>query len=169
VGPTSAERRELDRAEDLLLVQLSNLPADSGVLVLRDAQRVILRIPTRLMFEFDNAVLKKQPAAAAALAASIELLRKRSRLHAEIVVYTDSIGGPSANRDLSEQRAQSVYAELTAAGIAPIRLQHRGAGATVAVASNETPQGRIENRRVEIEFRRAASAGELRLAPAAVP
>lgn len=171
-APPAAVRRELDRAQELLLVRLASLPEDSGVLILRDPERMTLRIPARLLFEFDSALLKEDPAAAAAaaLAASLQLLKKRRRLQAQIIVYTDSIGGATANQSLSEQRAQAVYAALTAAGIAPNRLQKHGAGATTAVASNETPQGRMENRRVEIEFRRAESAArELKPAPAAAP
>jgi outer membrane protein OmpA-like peptidoglycan-associated protein len=165
-----AVRRELNRAQDLLVVQLASLPQDSGVLVLRDPERVVLRIPARLLFEFDSAVLKEEPAAAAALAASKQLLRKHPRLQAQIVVYTDSIGGASANQSLSEQRAQSVYDALTAAGVAPRRLSQHGGGATAAVASDATPQGRIENRRVEIEFWRSGSAAsELKPGPAATP
>ena len=53
----------------------------------------------------------------------------------------------------SDQRAQAISDALSAAGIAANRLQQRGAGATDAVASNQTPQGRMENRRIEIEFR----------------
>src|ERR1700689_339241 len=88
--PPPAVRRELDRAQELLLVQLASLPQDSGVLVLRDPERVVLRIPARVMFDFDSAVLKQAPAAAAAaaLAASRQLLRKHPRLQAQIVVYT---------------------------------------------------------------------------------
>jgi outer membrane protein OmpA-like peptidoglycan-associated protein len=168
--PPPAVRRELDRAQELLLVQLASLPQDSGVLVLRDPERVVLRIPARVMFDFDSAVLKQDPAAAAALAASRQLLRKHPRLQAQIVVYTDSIGGASANQSLSEQRAQAVYGALTAAGIAPGRLSQLGAGANAAVASDTTPQGRIENRRVEIGFWRAGSPGaEIKPVPATAP
>ena len=53
----------------------------------------------------------------------------------------------------TDARAQAVYQALTAAGIAPDRLQQHGAGAATMVAGNQTPQGRIENRRVEIDFR----------------
>ena len=152
-APPPAVRRELDRDQALLLVQLARLPDDSGVLVLRDPERVILRIPTRLLFEFDSAALKRDPAAAAALAASVQLLKKRRRLQAQVVAYTDSIGAASANQSLSDERAQAISDALSAAGIAAKRLQQRGAGASDAVASNQTPQGRVENRRIEIEFR----------------
>jgi outer membrane protein OmpA-like peptidoglycan-associated protein len=152
-APPPAVRRELDRDQALLLVQLARLPDDSGVLVLRDPERVILRIPTRLLFEFDGAALKRDPAAAAALAASVQLLKKRRRLQAQVVAYTDSIGAASANQSLSDERAQAICDALGAAGIAANRLQQHGAGAADAVASNQTPQGRVENRRIEIEFR----------------
>lgn len=152
-APPPAVRRELDRDQALLLVQLARLPDDSGVLVLRDPESVILRIPARLLFEFDSAGLKHDPVASAALTAGVRLLKKRRQLQAQVVAYTDSIGGTSANQTLSDQRAQAICDALGAAGIAANRLQQHGAGATNAVASNQTPQGRIENRRIEIEFR----------------
>lgn len=152
----SAASRELDRAQALLLIGLANVPLDNGVLVLREQENLTLRIPARLLFELDSAVLKRDAAARAPLAATVQLLKKHRPLQAQIVAYTDSLGGPGVNQSLSEQRAQAVYAALTAAGIAPARLQHHAAGAAAAVASNDTPAGRIENRRVEIEFRRAA-------------
>jgi OmpA-OmpF porin, OOP family len=154
--------RELDRAQALLLLRLASLPGDSGVLILRDREHLTLRIPARLLFAFDSATLKQEPAAAAPLAASVQLLKKHRQLQAQIVVYTDSIGGVSANQSLSDQRAQTVYAALAAAGIGRDRLRQHGAGTATMVASNETPQGRIENRRLEIEFR-------LRRGAAAVP
>jgi outer membrane protein OmpA-like peptidoglycan-associated protein len=157
-APPPALRRELDRDEALLLVQLARLPDDSGVLVLREPERVILRIPARLLFEFDSAALKRDPVATAALTAGVQLLKKRRRLRAEVVAYTDSIGGSTANQTLSDQRAQAIGDALGAAGIAANRLQQHGAGATEAVASNETPQGRVENRRIEIEFRPGPAA-----------
>jgi hypothetical protein len=164
-APAARLGRELEGAQSLLLQRLAVLPADSGVLILRDADRLTLRIPARLVFEYDTAVLRQdQPAPAAPdaatpaplaipLRASVQLLKKYRALQAQIVVYTDSIGDVSANQSLSEARAQAVYQVLTAAGIAPDRLQRHGAGAATMVAGNQTPQGRIENRRVEIEFR----------------
>jgi outer membrane protein OmpA-like peptidoglycan-associated protein len=154
----SALSRELDHAQALLLVRLASLPGDSGVLLLRDGERLLLRIPATLLFEFDSATLKQDRAAVAPLAATVQLLRKYRQLQAEIVVYTDSLGGVSANQILSDQRAQAVYAALTAAGITARRLKQHGAGAATMVAGNDTPAGRIENRRVEIEFGRTTRA-----------
>jgi outer membrane protein OmpA-like peptidoglycan-associated protein len=159
---SAALSRALDRAQALLRVRLATLPQDSGVLILRDREQLTLRIPARLLFVYDSPGLQRNPAAAAPLAATVQLLRKYRALQAQIVVYTDSIGGVSANQSLSDQRAQTVYAALTAAGIGRERLRQHGAGTATMVASNETPQGRIENRRLEIEFR-------LRRGAAAVP
>jgi outer membrane protein OmpA-like peptidoglycan-associated protein len=150
---SSAASRELDRAQTQLLERLAPLPEGSGVLILRDAEALTLRIPARLLFAYDGALLKQEPVAVAPLAAAEQLLRKHRALQAQIVVYSDSIGGVSANQSQSDQRAQAIYDAIKAAGIAPKRLQQHGAGAATMVASNQTPAGRIENRRVEIEFR----------------
>lgn len=163
----SALSRELDRAQALLALRLASLPEGSGVLVLREPERLTLRIPARLLFEFDSARLRQDPAAAAPLAASVQVLRRQRRLHAQISVYSDSIGGLIANQSQSEQRAQAIYAALNAAGVAADRLQAYGAGSASAVADNDTPAGRIENRRVEIEF--GPAGAEVRPAPAAAP
>jgi outer membrane protein OmpA-like peptidoglycan-associated protein len=149
--PTAASR-ELDRAQALLALRLASLPEDSGVLILRDQDSLTLRIPARFLFAYDSPALKQDPMAAMPLTATAQLLKKRRRLQAQIVVYTDSIGVISANQDFSDQRALAVYQALTAAGIKADRLQQHGAGAATMVASNQTPQGRIENRRVEIAF-----------------
>jgi outer membrane protein OmpA-like peptidoglycan-associated protein len=174
----SAASRELDRVQALLLLRLASLPDDNRTLILREPDSLTLRIPARLLFESDTAVLKPSDAApagpAAPLAAAGQVLKKYRKLQARIVAYTDSLGDVTVNQNLSEQRAQAVCDALAAQGIAAVRLQQQGAGAADPVAGNATPEGRVENRRVEIEFARAAPArgrapGELRSAPAAAP
>lgn len=63
--------------------------------------------------------------------------------------HTDSSGNAAHNRDLSARRAASVQAALVAAGIPAGRLKASGFGADQPVASNETVDGRAQNRRVE--------------------
>ena len=70
----------------------------------------------------------------------------------EIQGYTDSVGKASANLALSQKRAESVRQYLVNAGIDPGRLTAKGYGEEGPVASNSTPSGRAQNRR--IEFRR---------------
>jgi len=173
----SAADRELDRVQTLLLLRLASLPDDSRTLILREPDSLTLRIPARLLFESDTAVLRRDAAPtvpAAPLAAAGQVLKKYRKLQARIVAYTDSLGDVTVNQSLSEQRAQAVYDALARQGIAATRLQQQGAGAAEPVGSNATPEGRVENRRVEIEFARAAPGGgrapsEVRSGLAAAP
>ena len=68
----------------------------------------------------------------------------------QIVGYTDSTGGDTVNLPLSQNRAQSVEGYLVARGVQPQRISTQGLGAQNPVASNETAEGRAQNRRVEI-------------------
>ena len=64
--------------------------------------------------------------------------------------HTDSRGSESSNLVLSEQRAASVMEALRALGVEKTRLDARGFGSTIPVATNETSEGRRLNRRIEI-------------------
>ena len=68
----------------------------------------------------------------------------------EVDGYTDSQGTASYNQDLSQRRAQSVRDYLVTRGIAADRLTSKGFGLNDPVADNSTPEGRANNRRVEI-------------------
>jgi outer membrane protein OmpA-like peptidoglycan-associated protein len=63
--------------------------------------------------------------------------------------HTDSVGGEAINQRLSEARARAVRDYLVKAGVEEARLEPRGFGVTKPLASNETPEGREQNRRVE--------------------
>ncbi len=67
-----------------------------------------------------------------------------------VVGHTDSVGSDSANAVLSQQRANSVVAYLTAHGVDSSRLSVDAKGASQPVASNQTDTGRAENRRVDL-------------------
>jgi outer membrane protein OmpA-like peptidoglycan-associated protein len=156
--PRRALQRELNRDRLQLRRRLVRLPKASGVAILRRPDSVVLRIPAGLLFAPDNTGLKPGDAAGtAALTAAVQLLRRRRRLTAQVEVYTDNIGGAKLNREMSMQRAQAVTAALSAAGVAAARLQAHGQGLQDALASNDTPAGRVQNRRVEIVFEPAAA------------
>jgi outer membrane protein OmpA-like peptidoglycan-associated protein len=63
--------------------------------------------------------------------------------------YTDSTGKPEHNLTLSEQRAASVMAYLTAKGLTASRFTTSGMGIADPIATNDSPEGRSQNRRVE--------------------
>jgi outer membrane protein OmpA-like peptidoglycan-associated protein len=69
----------------------------------------------------------------------------------ELVGHTDASGNAQANTALSLARAEAARAALiTQFGIAPARITTRGAGPTMPIATNDTAEGRAQNRRVEV-------------------
>jgi outer membrane protein OmpA-like peptidoglycan-associated protein len=64
--------------------------------------------------------------------------------------HTDSVGGDELNQRLSEQRAGSVREFLIGQGLNDSAITAEGFGKTEPVATNDTPEGRQRNRRVEI-------------------
>jgi outer membrane protein OmpA-like peptidoglycan-associated protein len=67
--------------------------------------------------------------------------------------HTDSQGDERYNQKLSEERANTVRGALAAEGVASSRLSSMGMGEKFPLASNDTAEGRQQNRRVEIEIR----------------
>ena len=72
----------------------------------------------------------------------------------DVVGYTDSLGPPAKNIELSVLRARQVAAYLVRQGIPSNKLQVMGRGAADPLASNTTVTGRWNNRRVELQVRR---------------
>ncbi len=147
-----AEKRELDSAEALLRTRFEALPEGSEVVMLREPQHLTVRIPARALFDADSAQVNTGAVKLLPWSAVTELLRKRHRIVAQINVYTDSIGGQSANQSFSEQRALSLVAALHAAAIRPQRVTASGLGPSAELAINDSPEGREQNRRVEVVF-----------------
>ena len=71
----------------------------------------------------------------------------------EIAGYTDNQGKPDANDKLSMKRAQAVREWLMKKGIDPKRLTVKGLGAADPLATNDTPEGRAKNRRIEFHVK----------------
>lgn len=81
----------------------------------------------------------------------VEVLEKNPSLRVEIEGHTDSTGTAAFNQRLSEQRAEAVLEYLASKGISRVQLSAKGYGLTRPIASNNTPEGRAKNRRVELK------------------
>lgn len=81
-----------------------------------------------------------------------ETLARRQAFNVEVRGHTDSVGSEASNADLSQRRADSVRDYLVSKGISAAQLAAVGKGEAEPIASNETADGRAENRRVALEF-----------------
>lgn len=79
-------------------------------------------------------------------------LARNPKVRIKIVGHTDSVGKDAANQKLSDGRANAVMNELIERGISADRLQAEGRGETQPIDTNDTEEGRQNNRRVEIEI-----------------
>src|SRR5579863_6232524 len=145
-------KHELDVAEALLRKRLDGLPSDGQVAVLRDPLQLTLRVPASALFDADSTQLKPNSLQQLPMSAVVELLRRRYRLVGQINVYTDGIGGQIANHGLTEQRALALLSALHTTPIRATRIAAAGMGAEAEIGSDETPEGREQNRRVELVF-----------------
>ncbi|MEX0822481.1 MAG: OmpA family protein [Rhodothermales bacterium] len=98
-------------------------------------------------FEFDRSELL--PSSRPTIEAVADVLNRYPDLQVEVAGHTDSIGTASYNQALSERRAARVADDLTALGIDADRLRATGYGETRPILSNDSPTGRVLNRRVE--------------------
>ena len=101
---------------------------------------------------FDTGQARLLPDGARNMVKLADFFKRYPQRKASIEGYTDSIGSPNANLDLSERRAAAVMLALVNLGVPADRLSTRAHGAEMPIASNGTSAGRQMNRRVEIVF-----------------
>jgi OOP family OmpA-OmpF porin len=97
-------------------------------------------------FDTDQAEIKDP----LALDQAAAVLKANPGLTAEVQGHTDSTASAAYNQTLSEARARAVRDYFARQGIAPERIQATGFGETRPAAANDAPEGRAQNRRVEI-------------------
>jgi outer membrane protein OmpA-like peptidoglycan-associated protein len=134
-----AEKAQL-RAQ--LLAQLNS------ILQTRDSARGLIVNMSDVLFDTGSYTLK--PGAREKLAKISGIVLAHPGLTLQIEGHTDSVGGDDFNQQLSERRADSVRDFLAEQGVAASSITARGFGKTQPVASNDTPEGRQRNRRVEL-------------------
>jgi OOP family OmpA-OmpF porin len=104
-----------------------------------------------LHFDTDKADLKPGVGYFKELNMVADVLIKNPDVKGEILGHTDNVGSAEYNQKLSERRAESVKAYLVNKGIAAERIVTKGLGLTQPMASNDTVEGRAQNRRVQFK------------------
>jgi outer membrane protein OmpA-like peptidoglycan-associated protein len=131
-------------------VFLTNLSVMAGGKKLYDAIAAEGRVATQGIY-FDTGSDRIRPESTPTLKEIAAMLSEHADLKLMIEGHTDNVGQAAANQALSEKRAEAVRQTLvTSFGVDASRLAAKGLGATKPAASNETPEGRQQNRRVEL-------------------
>jgi OOP family OmpA-OmpF porin len=104
-------------------------------------------INLQVNFKTDSAEI--EPASYAKIQEFADFMIAHPDAKAEIAGYTDNRGSAEYNKKLSERRAKAVYEQLIKDGVPAERLTYAGYGEENPVASNDTPEGRRANRRIE--------------------
>jgi outer membrane protein OmpA-like peptidoglycan-associated protein len=144
-------RLEADRAkQDKDELQQKLFTSISAILETRREARGLIVNLSDVLFDFNQASLKPGARERLSKLAGI-LLAYPGVYHIEIEGHTDSVGSQDYNQKLSEDRAQSVSSYLLKEGLPSDRIVAvHGFGKLRPVATNDTPEGRQMNRRVEI-------------------
>ena len=119
-----------------------------AILETRDTTRGLIVDMSDVLFDTDQFSLR--PLAREKLAKVAGIVSSHPGLRLDVEDYTDSVGGDEDNRRLSEQRGASVRDYLIRQGMPVSSVTTRGFGKAEPVASNDTAQGRQQNRRVEL-------------------
>lgn len=98
---------------------------------------------------FDTGKASLTSKAKANLDKLLPVFNEYSDTNIEIFGYTDSTGSPEFNLTLSQKRAESVKNYLISKGLVASRFKTTGLGIEQPIATNDTPEGRSQNRRVE--------------------
>lgn len=128
----------------------------SGATVVNTGNQLVVTLPESITFDTDSSVV--HPEYVDEIAFVARSLREHPDSTVQVVGHTDNTGSTAHNQRLSEQRAASVAAILTQNGVASGRVQTAGVGYAQPVASNDTPGGRAQNRRVQIIITPTTSA-----------
>ena len=133
----------LDRQEAELRQQLG-----SNASITNTGDQLIVSLPQDILFATDSAALT------GGLQSDISTLASSINAYPDttinVIGHADNTGDAAYNQDLSARRAQAVSSALISSGVNPTRIRSIGRGEDAPIATNQTPEGRALNRRVEI-------------------
>jgi outer membrane protein OmpA-like peptidoglycan-associated protein len=134
----------MDRQE----AELRKRTAGTGIGVVRNGDQIELSMPSDVTFATDQAAIQAQFYDELNNVASTLVEYPQTTI--DIVGHADSDGAEAYNQDLSERRANSVKNYLAGRGVQTVRMLASGRGETQPISSNTTPEGKQQNRRVQI-------------------
>ena len=131
-------------------VYIGDITVNAGGLTMYDALTAEGRVATQGIY-FDTGSDRIRPESSGTLGEIAAMLKEHADLRLTIEGHTDNVGQADANQALSEKRAAAVKAALVSTyGIEDGRLETAGFGPSKPAAPNDTPEGRQQNRRVEL-------------------
>lgn len=134
---------------DKQIKELKEQTAGSGIDVSQQGDGILVNLPD-VTFAVDSTVIS--PAFQTSLDKVAQSMVQYPNSLVDVYGHTDSTGSDAYNMDLSKRRADSVARYLISRGVSSARIQTQGMGESYPVASNDTPDGRALNRRVEIKI-----------------
>ncbi len=120
----------------------------SGAKIINTGDRLIVVMPEAITFDVDSSTVRNS--IRDELYAVSRSLQNYPNTTVQVIGHTDNTGSHTYNQSLSERRANAVASILIQGGTSSSRIVAYGRGETQPAASNATPQGRQQNRRVEI-------------------
>lgn len=111
---------------------------------------IIVTMKDKILFDFNSSQLKS--ASKASLQKMAEVFKKYEKTEMTVAGHTDNVGSASYNLQLSDRRARAVTDYLVSLGVDRGRMRVMGFGFERPVASNDSEDGRAQNRRVEIHI-----------------
>jgi outer membrane protein OmpA-like peptidoglycan-associated protein len=134
----------MDRQEAKLRAQLQG----TGVSVTRSGNEIVLNMPGNVTFQTASADLNAN--FFGVLDSVAIVLKEFDKTLIDVEGHTDNVGADDYNLQLSQKRASTVAGYLRNRGVNDQRIVAEGAGEREPVASNDSPDGRQQNRRVEL-------------------
>jgi OmpA-OmpF porin, OOP family len=145
-APVAVSVQDVDTDGDGVVDRLDKCPnSEKNVIV--DETGCAIAVNLKVLFDFDKATIKE--AYTTKLSRFAEVLKAYPAVKTNLSAHTDSKGSDEYNLRLSQERADAVKKALINLGISNERITTIGYGETRPVASNETAEGREQNRRVE--------------------
>ena len=136
--------RDLDKQA----AELRNQLANDGITVTNTGESLVVSLPQDITFDTDSSTVRSS--LRSDLGRVAENLLRYPDSSVQVIGHTDNEGEAAYNLGLSERRASAVADVLQAGGVTFDRIRTTGRGEEQPLASNLTPEGRAQNRRVEI-------------------